>query len=62
MAFQKEFAAKQQKMREELAVKNKAEGDAFLATNKNNPGVVTLPDGLQYKVLTNGIRRHAHEH
>ena len=41
-------------MREELAAKNKAEGEAFLATNKNNPGVVTLPDGLQYKVITNG--------
>ena len=54
MAFQKEFAAKQQKMREELAAKSKAEGEAFLATNKNNPGIVTLPDGLQYKVITNG--------
>ena len=54
MAFQKEFAARQQKEREELAARNKAEGDAFLATNKNNPEVVTLPDGLQYKVITNG--------
>ena len=54
MAFQKEFAAEQQKKREEQAVKNKAEGEAFLATNKNNAGVVTLPDGLQYKVLTDG--------
>jgi FKBP-type peptidyl-prolyl cis-trans isomerase len=47
----KEF---QQKMRAELAVKNKAAGEAFFATNKNNPGVVTLPDGLQYKVITAG--------
>jgi FKBP-type peptidyl-prolyl cis-trans isomerase len=54
MAFQKEFAAKQQKIREEAAVKSKAEGEAFLATNKNNPGVITLPDGLQYKVITDG--------
>ena len=50
----KELAAKQQKMRAEVAAKNKAEGEAFLATNKNNPGVVVLPDGLQYKVITNG--------
>jgi FKBP-type peptidyl-prolyl cis-trans isomerase len=50
-AFQKEF---QQKKRMEIAAKIKAEGEAFLATNKNNPGVVTLPDGLQYKVITNG--------
>lgn len=29
-------------------------GDAFLNANKKQPGVVTLPDGLQYKVLTQG--------
>jgi len=29
-------------------------GQAFLAANKAKPGVVTLPDGLQYKVLTPG--------
>ncbi|MGH7991270.1 MAG: FKBP-type peptidyl-prolyl cis-trans isomerase, partial [Limisphaerales bacterium] len=52
--FRQSLMAKQQKMRAELGVKNKAEGEAFLATNKNNPGVITLPDGLQYKVLTEG--------
>jgi FKBP-type peptidyl-prolyl cis-trans isomerase len=36
------------------AAKNLAEGDAFLAANKNKPGVVTLPDGLQYKIITEG--------
>jgi FKBP-type peptidyl-prolyl cis-trans isomerase len=41
-------------LHEEQAVKNKAEGEAFLATNKDNPGVVALPDGLQYKVITGG--------
>jgi FKBP-type peptidyl-prolyl cis-trans isomerase len=49
-AKQAEAAAK----RAELAAKSKADGEAFLATNKNNPGVVTLPDGLQYRVITNG--------
>jgi FKBP-type peptidyl-prolyl cis-trans isomerase FklB len=34
--------------------KNKQEGDAFLAANKAKPGVVTLPSGLQYKVLQEG--------
>jgi FKBP-type peptidyl-prolyl cis-trans isomerase FklB len=34
--------------------KNKAEGDAFLAANKAKEGVVTLPSGLQYKILTTG--------
>jgi FKBP-type peptidyl-prolyl cis-trans isomerase FklB len=53
-AFRQEFNAKQQQKRTELAAKNKAEGAAFLTTNKNNPGVITLPDGLQYRVITNG--------
>jgi FKBP-type peptidyl-prolyl cis-trans isomerase FklB len=52
--FQQMLMAKQQKMRAELGEKNKAEGEAFLATNKNNPGVITLPDGLQYKIITEG--------
>ncbi|HUK26655.1 MAG TPA: FKBP-type peptidyl-prolyl cis-trans isomerase [Terriglobales bacterium] len=33
---------------------NKKEGDDFLAANKTKPGVVTLPSGLQYKVLQAG--------
>jgi FKBP-type peptidyl-prolyl cis-trans isomerase len=52
--FQQDLMAKQQKMREEEGAKNKKEGEAFLAANKNKPGVVTLPDGLQYKVLKEG--------
>lgn len=27
---------------------------AFLSANKSKPGVVTLPDGLQYKILAEG--------
>ncbi len=52
--FRKELAAKQQKKQLELAATNKIEGDAFLAKNKTQPGVVTLPDGLQYKIITEG--------
>ena len=33
---------------------NKAQGEAFLAANKNKPGVVTLADGLQYKIIVDG--------
>jgi FKBP-type peptidyl-prolyl cis-trans isomerase FklB len=33
---------------------NKAKGDAFLAANKAKDGVVTLPSGLQYKIVTAG--------
>jgi FKBP-type peptidyl-prolyl cis-trans isomerase len=50
----KKMQAKQMALRAEQAAKNKAAGEAFLATNKNNPGVITLPSGLQYKVLTDG--------
>jgi FKBP-type peptidyl-prolyl cis-trans isomerase FklB len=53
-AFKSQFAVKQQQHRAEQALKNKSAGDVFLATNKNNPGVQTLPDGLQYVILTNG--------
>src|SRR3989304_10517570 len=33
---------------------NKSPGEAFLAANKNKPGVVTLADGLQYKIIVDG--------
>jgi len=33
---------------------NKKEGEAFLAANKAKEGVVTLPSGLQYKILQAG--------
>lgn len=33
---------------------NKAAGEKFLAENKTKEGVVTLPSGLQYKVITEG--------
>lgn len=33
---------------------NKSAGEAFLAANKTKEGVVTLPSGVQYKVITKG--------
>jgi FKBP-type peptidyl-prolyl cis-trans isomerase FklB len=33
---------------------NKKDGEAFLAANKTKEGVVTLPSGLQYKILKEG--------
>lgn len=38
---------------EKLEVNLKA-GEEFLAINKNRPGVVTLPSGLQYEILKEG--------
>ena len=54
MSFQKEVMAKQQARMKELAEKNKKEGEAFLAENKKKEGVITLPSGLQYKVIKEG--------
>ena len=52
--FSKTMQAKAQALRAEQSVKNKAEGEAFLATNANNPGIITLTNGLEYKVITQG--------
>ena len=38
-----------------VADKNQAEGEAFLAENKNKSGVITTESGLQYKVIIEGI-------
>jgi len=32
----------------------KEEGNKFLEQNKKRPGVITLPDGLQYEIITKG--------
>ena len=41
-------------MQREVNDRNRAEGEAFLAENKKKSGVVVLPSGLQYEVLTEG--------
>jgi FKBP-type peptidyl-prolyl cis-trans isomerase FklB len=40
--------------RKRIAEKNKEEAEQFLAENKKKEGVVTLPNGLQYKVIKAG--------
>ncbi len=54
MEFQQEMMAKQEAQGKELAEKNSQEGEAFLTENAKQEGVVTLPSGLQYKVLVEG--------
>ena len=54
MELQKEMQEKQQAKAAAESDANKKEGDAFLAANKSKEGVVTLPSGLQYKILTPG--------
>ena len=51
---QNEVRKQQQEKAQQAGAANKTEGDAFLAANKSKEGVVTLPSGLQYKVLTAG--------
>ncbi len=46
--------AKAQEARKAASAGNEEAGAKFLAENKSKPDVVTLPDGLQYKVLTPG--------
>ena len=43
-----------QKLAEEAYAQNKASGEAFLAANAKKEGVVVLPSGLQYEVITEG--------
>jgi FKBP-type peptidyl-prolyl cis-trans isomerase len=54
MQLQSEMQAKQQAKAAQEGEANKKEGDAFLAANKSKEGVVTLPSGLQYKILKEG--------
>jgi FKBP-type peptidyl-prolyl cis-trans isomerase FklB len=49
-----EMKAKAAEEAKKLGEANKVEGPAFLAANKTKPGVVTLPSGLQYKIITAG--------
>lgn len=42
------------KLQKEQTSKLKEEGSKFLAENAKKEGVVTLPSGLQYKVITEG--------
>jgi FKBP-type peptidyl-prolyl cis-trans isomerase FklB len=57
----KEFQKKKQlaKLRERQIKKDltRKEGKEFLAANGKKPGVVTLPSGLQYKVIKEGTGR-----
>ena len=51
---QTDMLKKQQETMRVVGEANKKEGEAFLAANKGKAGVVTLPSGLQYKILKEG--------
>jgi len=59
--LQNDVRAQQQAKAQEMQAKaheagagNRKEGEEFLATNKTKEGIVTLPSGLQYKILKEG--------
>jgi len=52
--LQTEVRNKQQEKMKVTGELNKKESAEFLAANKTKEGVVTLPSGLQYKILTAG--------
>lgn len=53
VAQAKMMAIKAKNMEKEYGP-NKVAGEKFLAANKKKPGVVTLPSGVQYKVIKGG--------
>jgi FKBP-type peptidyl-prolyl cis-trans isomerase FklB len=52
--LKRKVEADERRRRREQAGKHRAEGEAFLAANGKKEWVVTLPSGLQYKVLAAG--------
>jgi FKBP-type peptidyl-prolyl cis-trans isomerase FklB len=53
-ALKQQIEQQQRQYIAKASEENKKLGQAFLAENKNKEGVITLPSGLQYKVLHEG--------
>ena len=53
-AYQAELKQKQVEARKATAENNKKTGDAYLAKNKTQKGVITTESGLQYKIIKKG--------
>jgi FKBP-type peptidyl-prolyl cis-trans isomerase FklB len=58
MVLQAEMRQKQEQEHAAMLEKNRKEGEEFLAANAKKEGVVSLPSGLQYKILTPGEGRN----
>ena len=52
--LRKEVLIRYNLRRNEVAARNKRDGEAFLVANKTREGVKTLTSGLQYKILVEG--------
>lgn len=55
--MQKRQQAKAKAAFEKASAENKTKSDSYLAQNKAKPGVKTMPNGIQYKVLETGNGR-----
>jgi FKBP-type peptidyl-prolyl cis-trans isomerase FklB len=53
-SFSHDMQVKQEERARAQSIKNATDGAAFLAENAKKPGVVTLPSGLQYRVIAEG--------
>ena len=53
-SINQEIRERQKRKKEELAEKNKKDGEDFLAANQEKEGVVALASGLQYKIIREG--------
>jgi peptidylprolyl isomerase len=54
VAYQKQREAQLKAEFDRISRENKVKSDAALASNKTKPGVITLPNGIQYKVVEAG--------
>jgi FKBP-type peptidyl-prolyl cis-trans isomerase FklB len=54
MAFQQQMTQKRKQKETQEAGASEAKGMQFLAENKKKEGVIELPSGLQYQVITEG--------
>jgi FKBP-type peptidyl-prolyl cis-trans isomerase FklB len=52
--FNRQKAAARRAQKQQQKEQYRGEGREFLAANAKNPGIVTLPSGLQYKVIREG--------
>ncbi|MBI2743237.1 MAG: FKBP-type peptidyl-prolyl cis-trans isomerase [Chlamydiales bacterium] len=53
-AIRQQVETQQKQFLSKLAQENKSKSEKFLEQNKKHEGIVTLPSGLQYKVLKSG--------
>ena len=54
VALRNQMENQQKQYIAQMAQENKQQGDDFLASNKQKDGVVSLPSGLQYKIMKTG--------